>query len=44
MKRWYKEQLNIFNGKLAYRAMFLFVRPIGYLEAHRFVQTIYFIK
>ena len=43
MMKQYYEGFNRFNGKLSYRGMTLNGLAIGYIEAHRFVQTLYII-
>ena len=43
MKR-YIEHYNEFNQKITYRGMTINGLAIGYLEAHRFVQTLYIIR
>ncbi len=43
MKR-YIEHYNEFNGKLSMRCNMKNWLAIGYVEAHRFVQTLYIIR
>jgi hypothetical protein len=40
----YQQGINFFNGKLSFRANFKNGSGIGYVETHRFVQTLYIIR